>query len=145
MRTAAVITLATVLVSGAAATRLGAQVALPRKTSAKGALASVSAYVRERMQGDVAALQSYRPGFTFWRHVFTVPDGAIVFASAADGHLIATLPASGDWQRDGTWATPALREILDGRELPASLSERRDELARLLEPVIGPVVHNTSR
>lgn len=144
MRTAAVITL-TVLLSGAAATQLGAQVALPRKTSTKGALASISAYVRERMQDDVAALQSYRPGFPFWRDVFTVPDGAIVFASAADGHLIATLPATGDWQRDGVWETPALRDVLEGHVLPADLSERRDELARLLEPVTGPVVHNASR
>jgi hypothetical protein len=145
MRNATIFAFATVLVFGAAATQLGAQVALPRQVSARGALASISEYVHERMQADVAALESYRPGFPFWRYVFTVPDGAIVFASATDGHLIATLPASGDWLRDGAWETPALRQILDGRELPADLSERRDELARLLEPVTGPVVHNASR
>jgi 23S rRNA (guanosine2251-2'-O)-methyltransferase len=93
------------------------------------------------MQDDVAALQSYRPGFPFWRDVFTVPDGAIVFASAADGHLIATLPATGDWQRDGVWETPALRDVLDAAaEVGVSLREvERDELDALARDHHGVV------
>jgi len=97
------------------------------------------------MLDDIAALQVHRPEYPFWRHIFTVADGAVVFGSAVDGRLIATFPVNGEWQRDGVWEIPGLARLLDGRSLPRDLSERRDELERLLAPEVGPVVHNATR
>jgi hypothetical protein len=98
-----------------------------------------------RLHRDLAALQAYRPEFPFWRHIFTVADGAVVYGSAIDGRLIATFPTGGDWLRDGVWDDPSLARLLDGVELPRDLSERRDVLARSLAEAVGPVVHNLSR
>jgi hypothetical protein len=106
---------------------------------------SAQAYARVRMQDDVAALQSYRPSYPFWQHIFTVPDGSIIFGSAADGRLLAAFPVRGDWTREGAWADASLRDVLSGRELPRDLGDRRDEVVRLLEPVAGPLVHNATR
>jgi hypothetical protein len=142
MRTAVVVTLAAALACVHVPLRLAAQ-AGPRADQPTPVTALQ--YARARMQGDLAALQAYRPEFPFWRHIFTVADGAVVFGSASDGRLIATLPAEGDWQREGVWEDPALATLLEGRALPAKLSDRRDELARLLESQVGPVVHNATR
>ena len=145
MRTAAVLTLAVVLVCGHAPMRLVAQGAAPIRSADAPPLASGPQSVQARMQGDLIALQTYRPGFPFWRHIFTIADGAIVFGRGDDGRLLATFPADGDWQRNGAWEDPALRALLDGRTLAGDLSERRDEVARLLEPAVGPVLHNATR
>jgi len=145
MRIAVVLTLAAILLCERAPLRLAAQVAVPGKRPDASALGSFRQYVQARMQDDLAALQTYRPEFPFWRHIFTVPDGAVIFGSALDGRLLATLPAEGDWQRDGAWETAALKDAIAGHEMPPDLSDRRDEVARLLEPVVGRVVHNASR
>src|SRR5688572_30017106 len=67
------------------------------------ALFPAQSYVRVRMHDDVAALQASRPAYPFWRHIFTVPDGAVIFGAAADGRLLATFPLRGDWTLDGVW------------------------------------------
>ena len=100
---------------------------------------------RLRLEADLAAVRAARPSFPFWRHIFTIPDGSIVFGSAEDGRLLATFPTRGNWARDGVWEDPALVGTLDDRRLPRRLRDRRDELEELLESVVGPVVHNPTR
>ena len=100
-----------------------------------------------RRRADFDAMQSFRPGYSFWQHVFTTPDGSIAYGSAKDGRLLAMFPASktGDWSRQATWVDPALKHVLDGQRLSRKLSERRDEVEKLIENVAGPVVHNSTR
>jgi hypothetical protein len=98
-----------------------------------------------RWQDDLAAMQRFRPGYPFWQHVFTTPDGSIAFGSAADGRLLATFPVKGDWARDGVWFDDALAGVLEGAVLPSGLDERRDLVAGLLEAQVGRVVHNPTR
>ena len=145
MRTAVALTLATIVFCHHAPLRLAAQAAVPARRGGETVFVPVQEAVRARMQGDLVALQSYRPEFPFWRHIFTIPDGAVVYGSAVDGRLLATFPAEGDWQRDGAWEIPALKNLLDGRVLAPDLAERRDEVARLFEPEVGRVVHNLTR
>jgi hypothetical protein len=104
-----------------------------------------STHVAERQTDDVAALETFRPGYAFWQNVFTIPDGSIAYGSAVDGRLLAVFPAKGDWARDGRWVDSALATTLDGRELPESLDDRRDYVAELLEQAAGPVLHNPTR
>jgi hypothetical protein len=101
--------------------------------------------VQARVRADVAAMQAFRPGYPFWRHVFTLPDGSIAFGSAVDGRLIATFPAKGDWTRQAVWTDPAIARILDGQSLARKLGERREQVALLLERAAGPVLHNSTR
>ena len=145
MRAAAALTLVTIFLCHHSPLRLAAQAAVPARRGEVAAFLPVQEHVRARMQGDLTALESYRPEFPFWRHIFTVPDGSIVYGSAVDGRLLATFPAEGDWQRDGAWEIPALKNLLDGRMLARDLAERRDEVARLFEPEVGRVVHNLTR
>ena len=70
-----------------------------------------------------AAMQAFRPGYPFWRHVFTIPDGSIAFGSAIDGRLLATFPARGDWSRHAVWTDPTIAPHLDGQSL--ALQTRR--------------------
>lgn len=98
-----------------------------------------------RARADFAAMRTFRPGYAFWRHVFTIPDGAIAFGSAVDGRLLAVFPASGDWTRNGVWPDPALARVLEGQELARDVRRRRDQVALLLARVAGPVVHNSTR
>ena len=100
---------------------------------------------RARYQADLTAVQRFRPTYPFWQHVFTIPDGRIIFGSAVDGRLLATFPTRGNWARDGVWEDAALTGTLDGRRLQSRLSRRRDQVAELLEPIVGPVVHNPTR
>ena len=37
--------------------------------------------VEARRQADFAAMKTYRPGYAFWQHVFTMPDGRIAYAA----------------------------------------------------------------
>ena len=102
-------------------------------------------HTRARLQDDEAAFQKSRPAFLFWQHIFTIPDGSIIFGSAEDGRLLATFPTRGNWSRDGVWEQPDLVSALDGRRLSRRLRERRAELEELLETIVGPVVHNPTR
>ena len=145
MRLAVVLTLAIVVLCGHLPLRLAAQVAIPERKTSEQTQEAAAQFARVRMQGDVAALQTYRPGFQFWRYIFTIADGSIVFGSNVDGRLLATFPANGSWQDSGTWEDPALGQVLEGRELASDLADRRDEVAQLLTPVVGPVLHNATR
>ena len=102
-------------------------------------------HTRARFAKDLAAVEVFRPTYPFWQHIFTIPDGRIIFGSAADGRLVATFPSRGNWARDAVWEESWLASVLDGRRLPSRLSSRRTEVAELLEPLIGPVVHNPTR
>ena len=101
--------------------------------------------VEARQRADFAAMQAFRPGYAFWQHVFTTPDGSIAFGSAVDGRLLATFPAKGAWTRQAVWSDPALARTLDGQQLARKLSERRQQVALLLEGAAGPVLHNSTR
>jgi hypothetical protein len=96
-------------------------------------------------QDDISTLESVRPGYKFWQHVFTIPDGSIAFGSAADGRLLALFPTTGDWARDAVWYEPALAGALDGHDLPRKLDDRRDYVVSVLEPLAGPLLHNPTR
>ena len=97
------------------------------------------------MEKDLAALGISRPSYPFWRYIFLIPDGAVAFGSAWDGRLLAHFPNQGDWLRVGQWEDPSLSSLLLGHPLPRDLSQRRDQVAQLLEPSVGPVVHNATR
>ena len=43
------------------------------------------------------------------------------------------------------WADPALAHILDGQQLARKVSDRREQVALLLERAAGPVLHNSTR
>ena len=105
----------------------------------------VKMHATSRLNVDFDTMQRFRPAYRFWRHIFTVPDRFIAFGSAVDGRLLATFPIAADWTRDGSWEDPSLRHLLAGRRLPARLAQRRDEVVRLLEPAVGPVLQNATR
>jgi hypothetical protein len=98
-----------------------------------------------RFEQDLRAMERFRPGYSFWQHVFTVPDGSIVFASVADGRVLAIAPTKSDWTESVRWMDASLAHLLDGHRLPAKLDDRRDYLAGLLEDEVGPVTHNPTR
>ena len=50
---------------------------------------SARVHTQARFQDDLTALQQYRPTYPFWRHIFAIPDGRIVYGSAEDGRLLA--------------------------------------------------------
>ena len=102
-------------------------------------------HIRARLSDDEAAFRTFRPAYSFWQHIFTIPDGSIIFGSAEDGRLLATFPTRGNWARDGIWQDEDLAATLEGRRLSRRLRDRRDELEDLLEPTVGPVVHNPTR
>src|SRR5262245_38322434 len=101
--------------------------------------------VAARRQADFEAMQTYRPGYPFWRHVFTLPDGSIAYGSAVNGRLLAVFPAKGDWIRQARWTDSRLTHILDGQQLEKKVSDRRDQVASLIERVTGPVLQNSTR
>ncbi len=103
-------------------------------------------FMEARYQEDLAAIAEFRPQHPFWQHVFTIPDGRIIFGSGVDGRLLASFPTNGNWAREGVWFDPALENALDGVRLPSQLSRRRDRVSELLEPLAGgPVVDNPTR
>jgi hypothetical protein len=106
---------------------------------------AIRAFVRERLESDVAAVQAHRPAYGFWQYLFTVPDGRILLGSGKDGRLLAMLPERGDWKRDARWEDASLQELILGHDLPDRLDDRRTELVKLLEPTTGPLVHNPAR
>jgi hypothetical protein len=127
---------------GVAGRRADAQAGSPASALAADAARNP---VEARRPADVAAMRTFRSGFAFWQHVFTIPDGSIAFGSDVDGHLIAVFPAKGDWTRKVVWADPTVAHALDGQQLAPRLRERRDQVAVLLERAAGPVVQNSTR
>jgi hypothetical protein len=105
----------------------------------------VMAWTHQRMAEDMAAVQRFRPGFTFWQDVFTTPDGSVIYASAEDGRVLARFPANGDWLRNARFEDGALSSLLTNTRLARRLTDRRDQVAALLESQVGPVVHNPTR
>ena len=138
-----------VLVAVAAAIPVAAWTVITRRANAQVAVARAPSAaddpVDARRRADFAAMRTFRPGYAFWQHIFTIPDGSIAFGSAVDGRLLATFPAKGDWMRKAVWTDPTIARILDGQQLARRLSERREQVALLLERVAGPVVHNSTR
>ena len=111
-----------------------------RPVAAHAPVAAADNPVDARRRADFAAMRAFRPGYAFWQHIFTIPDGSIAFGSAVDGRLLATFPTKGDWMRKAVWADPTLARILEGQQLARKLSERREQVALLLEGAAGPVV-----
>ena len=103
------------------------------------------AHTQARRNDDAGAMETFRPGYSFWQHIFTIPDGYIAFGSAVDGRLLAVFPTKGDWAREAEWHDPALAGILIGQRLAKNLDQRREQVAALLEQAAGPVAHNPTR
>jgi hypothetical protein len=118
-----------------------AQASLPADENALRAYEHVLA----RRDEDAAAIGRYRPGFQFWQHVFTIPDGYVAYGSAVDGRLLVVFPTKGDWLTEADWKDAALAHVLDGKRLAVKLDTRRDQVAAILEQAAGPVVHNPTR
>jgi hypothetical protein len=122
-----------------------------RRSTEKPAVVAVHAppgagdVVQARLRADLAAMQTFRPGYAFWQHVFTIRDGSIAFGSAVDGRLLATFPVRGDWTRQAVWSDPTIARILDDQPLARKLSDRREQVAFLMERAAGPVLHNSTR
>ena len=120
--------------------------AVRAETAELAAAAELAAeYAQERRAEDYAALESYRPGYAFWQHVFTIPDGHIAYGSGRDGRLLAVFPITGDWTAGADWKDPGLAHLLDGVTLAKRLDDRRDQVAGLLAAMVGPVLHNPTR
>ena len=102
-------------------------------------------YSDSRLQADIGAVQAFRPGYSFWQHIFMIPDGRIAYGSAEDGRLLVTFPIRGSWASAGDWKDPKLATSLNGARLPRRLNDRRDKVAALLEPRTGPLLHNPTR
>ena len=101
--------------SGVAARRASAQVGADSNVQGRYAAARAAA----RRRDDFAAMQTFRPGYAFWQHVFMLPDHSIAYGSAVDGRLLATFPTKGNWTRDAVWIDSALTGLLEGqRSLP---------------------------
>lgn len=107
--------------------------------------ASEQSVARQRLDRDLEAVRKYRPGYRFWAHVFAVPDGHIAFGSATDGRLLATFPARGDWVKGARWGETEHDDLLAANPVAGSLAQRREDTARLLAAVEGPVVHHATR
>src|SRR4029453_15780531 len=56
-----------------------------------------------------------------------------------------TFPAKEDWTRRAVWTDPTIARIVDGQPLARKLSERREQVALLIERAAGPVLHNSTR
>jgi hypothetical protein len=101
--------------------------------------------VAARRRDDFAAMQKFRPGYSFWRYVFSLPDHSIAYGSAVDGRLLVTFPTKGNWPRDAAWTDSQLLGLLDDELLSRRLGDRRDQVAAVLEHAVGPVQHNSTR
>ena len=124
------------LVVGRSRADVPATVARPAPQSADDA-------VQARRREDVAAMQAFRPGYAFWRHVFMIPDGSIAFGSAVDGRLLATLPAR-RWSPKAFFTDPAIARVLDDQSLARPL-DGREQVALRMGRAAGPVLQNSTR
>jgi hypothetical protein len=106
---------------------------------------SLESNARERFEADQDSMESYRPSYPFWQHLFVIPDGSIAYGSEKDGRLLVSFPARGNWVRDAVWTDPSLAGALAEFKLPANLDRRRDAVEQRLESLVGPVVHNPTR
>jgi hypothetical protein len=122
-----------------------AAAARPTRLAATSPAELVSLRTQARFQDDLKAMQTFRPGYAFWQHVFRIPDGSIAYGSATDGRLLAVFPARGDWSREGVWDAPDLKPLLSSQRLAAQLSDRREQVAEMLGRAAGPIVHNPTR
>jgi hypothetical protein len=148
MRTKTIVALAALVVAiPLAAWTFGAQRAFsqPAATTAGELPQTAANPVEARQRADFAAMRTHRPGYAFWQHVFTMRDGRIAYGSAVDGRLLAVFPAKGDWTRQAIWVEPSLAHILDGQRLARKLSDRREQVALLIEQAAGPVLNNSTR
>ncbi len=161
------VALLAVLVSGPAhapaveALDLRFTAARPAVADAPSDLEIVRVFDRHSYERDIEAMRTYRPGYAFWRDIFTVSNGRIAFGSAIDGRLLATFPVNGDWVRGAYWeknsvaallaerplpgGLAAFAELLAGRRLVGAQAQRREEAARLLERATGPVLYHETR
>src|SRR5690606_12079725 len=110
-----------------------------------GTAAAAVSVARARLDNDFSAMAAFRPGYAFWQHIYTIPDGSVIFGSAEDGRLLATFPLRGDWTRSARWDEPWLAGALDGRRLASTVSDRRTQVAELLQAQTGQVIHNETR
>ena len=115
----------------------------PTVAAAPEAGAELAAHIKSRLADDLRVLEDFRPGYSFWQHIFTIPDGSIAFGSAVDGRLLAVVPSAGDWAQQIVWKDPSSTASLP--KLPRRLADRRDALAGALELKTGPIVHNPTR
>jgi hypothetical protein len=150
MKTRAILILIVAIAAAipAAASRVVTPHIVPHAAASKrGGTSPVTAadVAAERRREDFAAMQEYRPGYPFWQHVFTLRDHSVAFGSATDGRLIALFPVKGEWTRRATWTNPSFAHLLDGQHLARKVSDRRDQVAELLERSAGPIVHNSTR
>jgi len=104
-----------------------------------------AALARDRLAADLATLREYRPSYPFWRHVFAAPDGQVLFGSGSDGRILARFPTRKDWTSGGSFEDQVVAGLLAGQRLQGTLTARRKKVAKLLEPAVGPVVHNPTR
>jgi hypothetical protein len=100
---------------------------------------------RERLDRDLDAMRTYRPGFAFWAHVFSVPDGRVAYGSATEGRLLATFPVKGDWVQAAHWEQHSYADLFANQPLARGLVQRREDTARLLAEAAGPIVHHATR
>jgi hypothetical protein len=129
---------------------LAASYMTPLRTTAPVAVAppppTAAQVAAARRKADFAAMQAFRPGYPFWQHVFTMPDGVIAFGSGTDGRLLATFPAKGEWTRRSiVWADPALADVIEGQRFARKVKDRREQVELLLEHAVGPVLQNSTR
>jgi len=135
--------LAVVLVAPLVASRVSPRETKPPRPVV---LPTAAEVVAKRRQADFAAMHTFRPGYPFWQHVFTMRDGVIAFGSAADGRLLATFPAKGAWtRRNVVWTDPDLARLIEGQRLARRMRDRREQVETLLERAVGPVLQNATR
>lgn len=91
----------------------------PARMAGIGAAVVAESRVAARHLADISALTQYRPGYSFWEHVFRIPDGSVVFGSATDGRQLTVT------------GRMKMRE--------------REALAARLEAQHGPILHNETR
>lgn len=108
--------------------------------------AEVARQAEARLQADLDVVKTFRPAYSFWQHIFMIPDGRIAFGSAVDGRLVATFPTRGDWSTGAIWTEKAeLGAPLADVKWPVKVDERRDLAVARLQPTLGPLLHNPTR
>lgn len=102
-------------------------------------------HAEARLRADLDVVRVFRPGYPFWQHIFTIPDGRIAFGSARDGRLLATFPTKGDWSAGVVWTDPGAGASMTDVKWPLKVDDRRDLVVARLEPTLGPLLSNPTR